>query len=108
MQNEALGQIDPLLLRYERLEVGGDALGIACHRQTQSVGEPAHMSVDCNPRSQTEGLAEHHLCGLPTDPREADQLIQITGNYFSKFGGDSTSCFPKAPTSSSAPSSRHI
>ena len=53
------------------------------------------MGVDCNPRGLTEGLSKHHLCGLPTDPREADQLIQITGNYFSKFGGDSTSCFPK-------------
>ena len=90
VENETLGQINPLVPGYRGLEIGCDPFGIAGRRQTYPVGEPPHVGVDGDPGGHPEGLAEHHLGGLPTDSRQLDQRLQIRWDLPPMLEGDPT------------------
>jgi hypothetical protein len=55
------------------------------------------VSVDGNPCSHTERLAEDHLCGLPTDSRETDQCLEISRNLTPMIEREETGRPPEIP-----------
>ena len=73
-------KLRPGLRRHDGADVGFDDFGIGGLGKSDQSGQTAHVGVDRESRL-AEGVAEHHVRGLPSDARKLKQPIHGTGDF---------------------------
>src|SRR5438105_3088216 len=80
VQDQPQREVRPLLRRHHLADVLLDLDGVPAVGQLQAVAEPVDVGVH-GEAGDAEGDAKDHVCRLPADPRQGDQVLNTRGNF---------------------------
>ena len=87
MNDQQMRELRPGLRGHDGTYVGFDPLRIGGFGKPDQSRQAAHMRVD-GESGLAEGVAEHHVCGLPPDAGQLKQSIHVIGEFAVKLFDD--------------------
>ena len=77
VENEQVGNADPLLLRYNFHQILLYLLGVTLFGQTQALGQPFDVGIDCNAFGNAVYFTQHDVGRFASHAFELEQAIHV-------------------------------